>query len=119
MKTFVIALLLLLGVCLGVFFGARVAGGGIDALRECAEGMNPQNPCDTVAELYRIREKHLPALLLTVQRTDLREIEETLAALSGAASVGDASALAIERERLLSRLDGIRATVLPRWLDIL
>ena len=119
MKTFLIALLLLLGICISVFFGAKIAGGGIRELRECAESMDPKNPGNTVDALYRIRNKHNTALLLTVQRTDLRSIEETLAALSGAASAGDTSALAIERERLLSQLEGIQATVLPHWLDIL
>lgn len=111
MKGFWIALLLLLMLTGGVFLTAHRVDGVLDAMTETLT----ENRLD---ELKRLWEKNGALLRLTLHQGEMTQIDERLAALNAAASLGDESAYRMEAARLLSALSRVRESVSPSLLDI-
>lgn len=111
MRGFWIALLLLVGLTVGVFWTAhRVDGVLGDLIWALTEGR--------LEEAVRLWEQHGLLLQLTLHQGESAQIDERLAALKSAASLGDEPILEVERARLLSALRRARDTVSPSLSDI-
>lgn len=111
MKGFWIALLLLLALTLSIFWAAHKVDGVLGALTEELLRKN-------LSEVDRLWEQNRRLLRLTLHQGEMIQIEERLAALKSAASLGDESASEIERARLLCSLRRARDTVSPSLSDI-
>ena len=111
MKGFWIALVLLLTLTVGVFWTAHRVD---DALKELTAALTTRS----FEESESLWEKHKRLLRLTLHQGEMTQIDERLAALLSAASLGDEATLEIERARLLSVLLRARDTVSPSLSDV-
>ncbi len=111
MRGFCVALLLLAALCVGVFVSAHRVNA---VLSELTETLKEQG-IDATERLWR---SHGLLLRLTLHRSEISQIDERLAALKSAASLGDTVSLEIERARLLSALRRARETISPSLSDI-
>jgi hypothetical protein len=111
MKGFWVALILLLALTVAVFTAAHKVDGVLSSLTEALLR-------DDLFAFERLWERHEPLFRLTLHRGETAQIDERLAALKAAASLGDASAYALERARLLSAISRVGDTVSPSLFDL-
>ena len=111
MKEFWIALFLLLAITLGVFLSSCKVSDSLDTLRRTLEE-------DRYSEAAAIWERRRLLFTLTLDREALGQIEERLAALQSAASLGDRSDIATEKAKLLKAISRLKESVTPSLADI-
>ena len=111
MKGFWVALVLLLALTVAVFTAAHRVEGVLSSLTEALLR-------DDLPALEHLWKRHEPLFRLTLHRGETTLIDERLAALKAAASLGDESAYALERTRLFSAISRVGDTVSPSLFDL-
>lgn len=101
MKLAILTLLLLAAVITGVFWGSHAASEAIEELIQRAQELPGSPSLPAVDELLALWDKKESSLILTINKSELSEVDDRLAALRGAAIANDCPRFLTERERVI------------------